>query len=443
VLVSVLAILAALMIIFFAALTYCLSLYGVHVKEKNRMVAGFLADAGIQHQLAAMQRGSLVKPRWSEPSPNGGFFSAYSREWGPYVLIVSEGKLANQTVAASALVGSVPPGIFKAAITACNRSYPFVVAGNTTIHGDVNTGPLGMTTGRIRGEGVVSEHFHRGATNAIPNLRRPRLDSSVIDRYLQELPSRRQRAEIVLPGTQVWRTTPPEELANYTSVVIENNLLIQDVQMNVEREVVTLFADGAVEIAGSSRIGGLYEICADGPIYLKDSSIVDKALLFSKDSIIISDDAAFSGVAVSLTRIVVREKGRLLWPGSLTVAASAEPPVDSCGIWLTSRGMLEGGCYLHQDVADSSFRRYRVYLDTGSTFNGVIVSEGAADLRGTVHGTVVTDHFTYEEPTTVYVNWVKDLQVDRTAFNYLPVPPILREEVPERRLQILRQDRQP
>lgn len=439
-LVSTLALLAVLLIIFLAAMTYCLNRYGQHVRTKNRMVASFLADAGVKRALHRMTDGTLFPSKSKEATPNGGTVQASSLAWGPYVLIRSRGDFANQTVVAIAVIGSAPPEYFDAAVTVTDMNYPLVVAGNTTIRGDVNTGPLGMTTGRIRGEGIVNENFHTGALRMLQTPTALKLNPAVLDRYHTDQRNRRIPASRTYSGTQVWQVIDRPNTNQDYSVKIENNLRIENCEYASPALITSLFVNGYVEIAGSTRLSGLTEIVADGPIYLRDSSVMDQGVLWSEDSIVMSGSAHFSGIAMSNSRIVVKDKVALSYPGSLLITGDSITNYNSCGIWLMSRGVLEGLCCLRLKELDAQEKDYQIYLDTSSTFTGGIISEGKVDLRGTVYGTIVTSRFSYTEPTTTYINWAKDFHVDRTKLTFALAAPILGTEHLQSGFRILSQE---
>jgi cytoskeletal protein CcmA (bactofilin family) len=440
ILATALAILSVLMIVFLAAMTYCLSRYGQHIKDKNRLVAAFLADAGIQRTISQLTDSSLFLAGCRVKAPNGGTFQAGTMAWGPYVLVRAEGTFANQTVRATALVGSSPPEYFGSAITVCDIDYPFVVAGNTTIKGDVNTGPLGMTTGRIRGEGIVNENFHSGALNILEALPVLQLDSAVLARYVADMQSRRLATSTVYGATQVWRSVDQVGDDRDQAMIIENNLRIESGRHASPSHITSLFVNGYTELVGSTRLSGLVEIISVGPIYVSDSAVVDGAILCSEDSIVISDCATFSGIAMSSRRIIVKDKAGLSYPALLLLTPGAGSNGDSCGIWVTSRGALEAVCFLHFQKANERNEDCQVYLDTAVTFTGAIVSEGKADLRGAVRGTIVTRQFCYTEPTTNYINWVKDLHVSRPLLTFLPTPPILQYGGLQAKHRIVRMD---
>jgi hypothetical protein len=425
VLLSALALTAALLIIFLAVLSYCLSRYGQHVKANNRMTAGFLADAGVQTVFSRLESDSLTTADTVETAPNGGTIRIRTLAWGPYLLVVSEGQFANQRVRSSALFGSAPPPCFAGAITVTDPNYPMVVAGNTTINGDVFTGPLGMTTGRIRGEGVVNENFHTGQVVTALTPPSVTLDTTMLARYLAEQGKRRSATTIQLPGTQVWVSPPPEAAKGDYSCRIENNLRLENCRLEVGPHILSLFVSGSVQITGRSTITGLIEIVAGGSVSVSDSSVLDETLLYAGDSIVLTGRSQFCGVAVSSRRISVSDHAGMTYPGLLMVKPADPDCHDSCGIWLHSHGPLEGVCYLAASPSSRRSAGYQLFLDTAVSFTGILISEGISDLRGTLFGSVMTHRFLYTEPATEYINWVKDLKVDRTRFKVEPVPPPL------------------
>jgi hypothetical protein len=440
VLLSALALMAVLLIIFLAVLSYCLSRYGQHIKANNRLTAGFLADAGVQTLLARLANDSLATPDTTETAPNGGTIRVKCLAWGPYLLVISEGQFANQHVRSSALLGSVPPPCFRGAITVTDPNYPLVAAGNTIITGDVFTGLLGMTTGRIRGEGIVNENFHNGQVESAPTPPSVSLDTTIFARYLVEQTKRRSATTTQLSGTQVWSSPPPEIAKGDYSCRIENNLRLESCKLEVGPHMLSIFVGGSVEITGRTTITGLVEIVAGGPVTISDSSVVDESLLYSSDSILVAGKSQFSGVAVSTRRICVSERAGMTYPGLLMVKPIQRESSDSSGIWIQSHGSLEGICYLAATTSPKRSPVYQLYQDTGTVFSGFLVSENVSDVRGTLYGSVMTRQFLYTEPATEYVNWVKDLKVDRARLKVEPVLPLLSRSPLDLPRSIVRQE---
>ena len=425
ILVSVLAVQVFLLTIFVFALTYVLARYGFHQSEQNRTLARHLSHAGVSRYLSNLRPESYFDERDVVLAPNGGEFALRTTAWGPYLLVMSDGSYANQTVRTSALIGSTPPTYFDGAVTVCDVNYPFVVAGNTRIRGTVNTGPLGINPGRIKGEGVIDENYLIGGNEIHAALAVPELDTVVVSQYLASTQKRRLQAGTVLSGSVVLDEKSKSLLAENSVLTIENNLAISDLSYSSPSEITSIFVDGFIEIDGETRIDGLVEIVASGPIRVKGTSVLDNVILYSEDSILIGGKTAFSGIAISSSKIIVDDLATLTHPSLLLVLKEDQECKDGCGIQLRSRGKLESICYLASREPSDMRTDYLLYLDTLSRFTGFLIAQGKADLRGGVNGSVVVNRFQYWLPPTTYVNWVKDFHIKRAALDFSPALPVL------------------
>jgi hypothetical protein len=224
------------------------------------------------------------------------------------------------------------------------------------------------------------------------------------------------------------------------SIYIENNLEMNDFVAEATSEVTSIFVSGFVEIRNRTRIGGLLEIVADGPIFVEDSAVLDNVILYAKDSIVISGSAVFSGVAIAHRGISVRDKASLIYPSAAILRVNKSDSETSGGLFLQSRGRLESVAFL--SIADSSVNRqdYMLYLDSSAVFTGVLWSEGEANIGGYVYGTIVAEEFVYELPPTTYVNWVRNLYINRDALTFSPALPLLADNELSQQYRILRQD---
>lgn len=425
VLVNVLAVMVTLLLLFLAAFTFVTSRYSIHVKEQNRLVALNLSEAGLTRWLYKLSQEKLETDTINYETPNGGSVSAALSAWGPFGLVISRGKFANQVKTSYSLVGSKPNALFDAAITVADESLPLVASGNTRIIGDVNSGALGLTTGRMRGEAIVREDFHTGNVVIHQALVVPKIDSTCLERYLSEANKRKEAATRVLPGSAHLTPKDSQFFSNFESVIVENNLRLTDISLKGFPSIKSFFVNGFVEITGQCRLSGLIEIIAQGPIYMKDSSLADYLILSSPDSIIISGNAIFSAIAISETKIVIEEKARLTYPSLLFVRDGDNAALAEAGIFLKSRSPMESVCYAERNFKPEDEIHPYVYLDTNSTFTGIIVSESQVDLRGKMAGSVYAERFQYFAVPTTYVNWLNDFQIDRGKLKYDPTLPML------------------
>lgn len=441
VLVTVLAVLAILLTIFLGAMTYSLSRFSFHTKGQNRMIAGYISEAGISRMLGNFNTNGDVALYAEEQTPNGGGFYVSTTAWGPYYLTTSDGTFANQTVRTCALIGSPMPEFGSAAITVCDENHPFTVAGHTRIVGDVNTGGLGIATGRIKGEGVTSNDYHTGENVQYESLSPPSLDTVVLGEYFSAVATRRIGAGEKIAGSVLWNRSDSSLFITHRSVFIENNLELSNFVLTEVDEITSIFVAGFVEIRGSSQLSGLVEIVAGGPIYVRDSSTLDGAILYSQDSVVVSQNASLSATAIAHKGIYVRDRASLVYPSSLLVDVRRDSEPQGQGIFLSSRGWLESVCFLSLEDPAEDKSGAMLFLDTSCVFVGAMVSQGLADIRGRVYGTIITEQFRYELPPTTYINWVRDLYIDRGGLDFSPALPVLSGDVSSGKLAVLRRDR--
>ncbi len=440
VLVTVLAVMVILLILFFAAFTFVASRYSHHVREQNRLIAKNLSEAGLTRWLQRLSQNQLAFESILFNSPNGGKVNASLSAWGPYALVTSNGIFANQTVTSQSIIGSKPNKLFDAAITVGDESLPLVASGNTRIFGDVNTGELGMTTGRMRGESIVNEDFHSGHVIIHQTITVPTLDTLVLNQYLSSVNSRRQQCDQSFPGSMILTANDSGFFNEHECFTIENNLRIQGAVFENFDKVHSVFVNGFVELAGNCRLSGLIEIVSTGPMYVLDSAVVDNLILITPDSVVISGNSTFSATAISSQKIVVKEKARLLYPSILLIRDREDLSDMETGIFLQSRSKMESVCFSERNPSTEDRTNPVIYLDSASSFTGIIIAQSKADLRGTLNGSVFTERFHYFASPTTYVNWIKDLKIDRTKLDYHPVLPLLDNATDSNDYSILRSD---
>jgi hypothetical protein len=352
--------------------------------------------------------------------------------------VLSQGHYANQTVTSSALIGSKSGRYFNAAVTVCDESLPFVVAGNTRITGDVYTGPQAISQGRVKGEGIIDEDFLKGTNYILEEIKVPSIDTTVLNQYLNDIDNRQAQPDLTLSGSQVLTKNESKLLNNNSSIYIENNLIFEDFYYKVPDSIKSIKVNGYVEINKSSKLGGLLEISADN-IYIRDSAVIDNVILLAQDSILFSDNSFFTGIAISYGNIIVKDKASLGYPSLLLICDNENNFKEDCGITISSKGQLESNCWINFTYSETNPQDYLFYLDTLSIFKGTISCAGKADIRGTVYGSIVTERFHYYLPPTTYINWVKDFYINREYLDYTPVLPIF-DNTDSSRYGILRED---
>jgi len=441
VLVAVLAILAALLVIFISVFTFAINRYSFHRRQVSRTTARYLAQAGVQRAVVETELPTSLGQGNTSRTPNGGTVRTQTTAWGPFLLIRSTGAYQNQTVHSTALLGSEPPELLKAAVTVCDDRYPLTLAGNCRVYGDINTGPLGVQSGRIRGQGLPLDRALVGRSISHDSIPSPALDKSVLRWYLDEREKRRRSVAHREHGSMILDEDEANRLLDLGTIYISNDLVLKDVRLRSPDSIISLFVGGAVEIAGDSQISGLIEISSERIITIKDSARVDLALLQARDSITIRNKSRFSGVAQCDGLIAVRDSATLSYPAMLLhLADRSGSDAGAADIVLASSSMSEGTCYMASADDNSSGETAVIRLDTNSVFSGYLVSKSIVEIRGELQGAVLTELFHAHEPPTTYVNWLVGGRIIRRGLAHTPALPIFEQNDMTTSYQIIRED---
>ncbi len=438
ILVTVLAVLTMLATILLIASTIGIMRYRRHVRDRNVLVASNLAEAGLVRGLSVFNATQSLPPPFVDTLANGGKFRYVVSAWGPYAMIRSEGNYADQTAVMTALIGSSPPPLTRAAITVTDISLPLVVTGTARIRGDVNVGCLGLTTGHIGGEPVADPYYHVGEVRIHHSITVPLLDTTVLRRYRLDMLHRRSAATRRLAGSQVLDSSSSRLLQANSSYIIENAAQFNGLRFTSYWAITSVFVNGQVDIRGSSKMAGLIEITSERSIRVRDQALLDGVILNSGDSIVFEGASRFSGIAISDEMIVVKDSSRIEYPSLLFVTGRETNGGLGSGISLNSMVSLETLCYLGGGISRDAIDASRVCQDSASHLLGMVISQGECDLRGSVSGSVVTVRFSYNQPPTRYVNWLKDLHIDRTSLSYSPAIPMLRSDTLPQAYRIIR-----
>jgi len=213
-------------------------------------------------------------------------------------------------------------------------------------------------------------------------------------------------------------------LEEHKTIHLSGNLEINGLTYSSYDSLVTLIVEGWVIIRGDSRLDGLIEIVSDKFILFQDNSSFEGGVCYSEDSLVISDDCRFAGQGIVRGQISVRDRAQVTYPSALISMAQEKSEADQIAIALSSHKRLSSICLLIPGDTTSGQLREKIYVDTGTSFEGVIYSSGYIDLRGNVTGTIITTDFWYYQAPTTYINWLRNAKIGREGLRFVPAMPL-------------------
>jgi hypothetical protein len=419
VLVTSLIAVAVLFILFLSAFSYGIARYSVHVKSQYKLKSRYLAETGINRVLHMLNSDtsdyhSIIRDSLYMPVDGFGNIKISARPFGAYLLLTSEAESGNQHTVARALIGKHPGQISDYAVALTDHTYPLTVTGNTRIIGDIFSGMQPLATGLIDGQGAYYDTFHIGnqiMADEVPAISTtPDIIMDYKDYISREIiPSgKRVSTSLVLNGGD------EDYLDEYPVVVVEGNLEINGLAYTGKNSIVTILVQGSTAIKGNSRLDGLIEIISDRHAVVEDSAIILGGVYSAGDSLVLKDNCYFRAQGISAGNIVVEGNARVDNPSLLLAMAEDSDDEGQNVIDIESRNRVSTICMLMSPDSLKSEFPHRIYIDSTAIMEGHIFSSGYTDLRGTLYGSVITRFLYYYHAPTTYINWLRNVFIDRS-----------------------------
>ncbi len=432
VLVTALVIIAVLLTLFLSAFSYGIARYSVHVKRHYNNQAGYLAESGINRLMALLNSQEIsletvIEDSLSIEIPEIGKYTVSIRPYGGYFLVKSFGVSGSQSNVRYSLLGTNHRSITDNALTIFDGRFPIVATGLTQIKGDLFSPSVQLTTGQIEGRGIVNENFHSGKRIIVDNLISPFRLFSAIDDYIEYV-YQNLRRDAHTVSTSVLLTGDDKFLSDKDVISIQGNLEINDFSVSRRKRPLTIVVTGWVDISGKSELRGLIEIVSEKFIRLSDSSVFVGGLLYAEDSISLQDNSYFSAQAVSRHQMSVTDSCDVDYPSLLLTNASVFANSGDYGIRVASHLPTNAIImYLSSDTLKQRDHEV-VEVDSNAIIEGIVYSSDYLNLNGHLDGSAVTSNFKFEIPPTTYINWLKDITIDRPNLDYNPVLPIVKQD---------------
>lgn len=353
--------------------------------EQDRLQARYTAAAGITKlirsletvgsvsQAGAAQPLDLSLPqKWSQQIFSDGTSCDMesSLAYG-YALVSSVGKCRGARHVEKLRLGIDPDSLFPGALIV-GDTRGIILEPGSHIDGDILSPAAPQNWG-----GNWSGKYQ--ALTSFPDLETKSFDQAVV--YFQEVIANPNKAEVELHSPQVFE--PGHPIPAGGTIYINDKVLIQSRLLeDGYREVgpKTIVATSDVQISGWAKLAGI-TILSLGKITLAGNASLSDGIIFSPQEIVLTDDAAFQGIAISLMDISL--SGRAMARRPSLIYSASNP---SGKILLADAAVLSGIAIFAGPASAGN----GIFLEPGAIVNGLIYSSGNASIEGTINGAVAT-----------------------------------------------------
>ncbi|MCB0258429.1 MAG: hypothetical protein KDH97_09170 [Calditrichaeota bacterium] len=397
----------------------------IHQKA-DYLQARYNAESGIAKSLRQLERlwdEGIWRQQLNEAIPIafGDSANIVQYPWGGYIAVKSHAVKKHQAFTLNALVGLKPPPIFRHALMISPTAYPLIVTGDTRLYGDVLVGRAGVKKEALRGQPYSGDNLVYGSITRLQTDPRPQIDKVYLD-YLYAA---------YTAGLSSLSSINFEQMVTDTSTFIDFSKHASGQVIAISSEQLTrkrwrlkgpavLIADQPLTIESGVTLSNHITVLCKKGITLGGAARLKDVIIFSPDSIRLSDPAFFQGQLFAGRKIVITESTQLTYP-SLAVTYNADPEAT---IHIHSGAELSGTAVLavREETNSPGAGKGKIILERSAILNGLLYSESLTTLAGQVNGIVITDRFHFYLSPTDYYNWIKDGKVYRER---LPQPFVL------------------
>jgi hypothetical protein len=394
----------------------------------NRVKASYLAEAGIQHAVAALDDRSLGRNRDDIVSTQSGYFEYSIRPWGAYLTIASKGVSGKAEEKLTATVGQLPPSIFANVLALTGPPYPLLVAGSTRIRGNILVGPAGVSKGELHGQSYRGDSLVFGSVSALQARQIPEFQDDLVQEFLDSL--RRLERSCPTSDLTVQITSASSEKADLRPILKTTAEIVFDVNDSATiRQPQYYFSGSVITVTGRSRLRHLV-LCSGRSIQIGQDANLSDCILVSP-GITVADRSEVAGQLLADSAVFVKDQARLA-DMTLVYLLGQEKDNEITGLVQISSRRTAEACLIFNAAemrtnspSAHGKRTGRIQIDPGSTLDGIVWTNGYLDIRGSLRGSAVANLLYYYDAPTLYLNWLVDSDIDESEETGGRVLPLL------------------
>lgn len=128
----------------------------------------------------------------------------------------------------------------------------------------------------------------------------------------------------------------------------------------------------------------------------------------------LGDQVSMNAQLISKGRIQLRDQVYLTYPSMVYTSTTTFLGEQQEVIHLQDESTVDGTLVYPIETGTFNQEQFRIKIDENALVRGSIYNQGQTELAGTVYGSVLTKQFFFYESPTIYINWIKDAEIDIT-----------------------------
>lgn len=341
-----------------------------------------------------------------------GFHTVTNEKRGINLTLKAIGKNQRDSIAGHFIYGIKADSLFSNALTITRPNFRGAVTGNTKIIGNILLTRNRINKGNIYGVSPVSKNYLEGRIiedkNLNANLFNDSIYLSLFEKYKPGFGSRMDNMEIDLSTT----TVLPERR------YINNNLIISGKSFKESGvDGLYLHVGGNVKFLKGTKSDSFITIISDSTIVIEGNCKIRNAVLISRDRIIVKPNSHFKNTELISAKEIFIKNSQFNYPSVLALYTEVEDSTKLENKISIEESVINGSIILSCSILGLPSNKSKIFIDDRSKIQGVIYSENNSELLGEIFGSVYTYNLLYTTKEKEYINWLVNLNIDRSKLD--------------------------
>lgn len=315
------------------------------------------------------------------------------RSWGAYEIAVSNAIFKNMSVMRTAQTGYNQDSINTYSLYLADEDKPLALCGKTKIKGTAFLPKAGVKRAYIEGQTFVGEQLIDGQTKQSSKTL-PEFNKALIEN-IQSVFSTKQLSE------------------NDSIVLIDSELSADSLINSFLNNSLVLISKNTLKISGGFYSGNI-AIISDRQITVSSDANIHDAMLFAP-KIIIEKEFRGNLQIFASDSVIIGKNVTLSYPSVIGVIRNERSP-NVAAILLNENDTVSGNIFAYKKQSDV-LKQAGLIISEKSLVYGQAYSNGYADIRGTIYGSLMCNKILLKTPSSIYENHFLNTIIDRSMLS--------------------------
>lgn len=389
-------------------------------RDTQRTQARYAAEAGLEWAMSELETNASWKTNAPLILNHNPHIEAEIQivPRGAFWEVTSTGKTRHATVKLIATIGAIPTNDWNSALVMGDTHSDIFFVGNTQLRGDLVMPPVKLETRTFNGFAFTGSHLGN-VIRRTPSM--PNYDDALMEQSIASWERMLRGNEGTLLGgtiqdTAILEASPQQKNTFYT----QGDLAISFSKPIQRTSPMVLIVQGNLRISGKTILPEGSTIVASGDVILEDEVQVEDVVFYAKNNMLIMDQFRGSGQFIAGKTLILQNKTYLTYP-SLVYLRGDEQEISGQGrmrygtIRLLDQVKVDGLIlYPPSKNVPPERDEGRIFLGEETLVRGGIYAARQTEAKGKIWGTLMTHQTYFYDTPTVYLNWVRDVNIDRT-----------------------------